>query len=339
MAGQSRKALILGFAGAVALLAGLFVLVGPQDVLELLATAKPLYVGLTLALAIGWLIAWGLMLRQVLSTLGIDIRFTTSFFVYTAVVFANNITPFAQAGGEPIAALLVSKVSESRYETGLAGIASVDISNVLASVILIVLGIGYHATTATIGDRLETAVGSAVVLIGTISVVLVLVWRYRQTLIERVPAIVAPPIVRAYPGRSDVPTLEGSLTERLTSLFENFERIGDDRIGLGTIIFLSVLGWLCQAGALLTAFEAFGYTISPAIVLFTIPLANLAGATPLPGGLGGIEAALVALLVPTTGIAAATVTAAVVLFRGIIYWFPVAVGGATTAALGVRSVV
>ena len=90
--------------------------------------------------------------------------------------------------------------------------------------------------------------------------------------------------------------------------------------------------------ALTAAFGAVGQPIPPHVVVFTIPLANLAGATPLPGGLGGIEAAYVALLVPTTGVAAATVTAAVLVFRGATYWMPVVLGGIVTAAFGVSAV-
>jgi uncharacterized membrane protein YbhN (UPF0104 family) len=70
-------------------------------------------------------------------------------------------------------------------------------------------------------------------------------------------------------------------------------------------------------------------------VLFAIPLGNLAGAAPLPGGLGSIEAAFVAILAPTTGVPAATVTAAVLIYRGVIYWLPVLVGGIAATRFGV----
>lgn len=74
------------------------------------------------------------------------------------------------------------------------------------------------------------------------------------------------------------------------------------------------------------------------VPLFAVPLAYVAGATPLPGGLGGIEAAFVALLVPTTGVPASAVTAAVLVFRGGVYWMPMAIGGVSASVLGVRTV-
>lgn len=338
MPGQSRRALILGFSGAVVLLVGLFVLVGAGEVFTVLVTAEGEFVAATLLLALAWLAAWGLMLRTALGALDIHVRIWLSFFVYNGVVFANNVTPFGQAGGEPIAALLVSKVTESRYESGLAGVASVDLCNVVASLTLVFLGVTYQATTATIAQRVETAVGSAVVLVGVVTTLLFVLWRYRDRLAQRVPSIVSPPLVRVLPRLSSVPNFESSLTERLEGLIESFELLRTDHRTLSVVFSLSVLGWLLQAAALITAFAAFGQTMPIAVALFTIPLANLAGAAPLPGGLGGIEAAFVALLVPTTGIPAATITAAVLLFRGAIYWLPVAIGGVTTAALGVRTV-
>jgi uncharacterized protein (TIRG00374 family) len=338
MAGRSRRALILGFSGAVVLLVGLFVLVGAGAVVDVLVTAEGEFVAATLLLALAWLVAWGLMLRAALGALDIEITLWLSFFIYNGVVFANNVTPFGQAGGEPIAALLVSKVTNSRYESSLAGVASVDLCNVVASLTLVFLGVSYQATTATIAQRVETAVGSAVFLIGAVTVLLFVLWRYRDRLAQRVPGVVSPPLVRAVPRLSSVPNFESALTDRLEGLIESFELLTTDHRTLSLVLSLSVLGWVFQAAALMTAFAAFGQTIPVAVALFTIPLANLAGAAPLPGGLGGIEAAFVALLVPTTGVPAATITAAVLLFRGAIYWLPVVIGGVTTAALGVRTI-
>jgi len=113
-------------------------------------------------------------------------------FIYAGAVFANNVTPFGQAGGEPVAALLISKTSDARYETSLVGIASVDVLNVVPSISLILVGVGYYATTAALGDHLVTAVGSAVVLIAGIVIALGLVWRYHQAIVDRLPGIVAP---------------------------------------------------------------------------------------------------------------------------------------------------
>ncbi|QLK26407.1 flippase-like domain-containing protein [Natrinema zhouii] len=335
---RNRRAFIIGAAGAVAVFAVLFFVVGARDIVDSLLSAKPSLVAATFVLALCWLAAWSLMLRTILVSLGVIVPISKSFFIYAGTVFANNITPFGQAGGEPVAALLISKTSDARYETSLVGIASVDILNVIPSISLILVGVGYYTTTAALGDRLETAVGSAIVLIATIVLVIGLVWRYHQTIIDRLPSIVAPRLSRLGLDRFDSETLEDDLTDRLGRFFENIERVATDRWRLAAVVGLSLCGWLFQVAALTVAFAALGYSVPVYVLLFAIPLANLAGAAPLPGGLGGIEAAFVTLLVPTTGIQASAITAVVLIFRGSTYWLPILIGGLAVSTFGVRAV-
>ncbi|AHG01496.1 hypothetical protein HALLA_03645 (plasmid) [Halostagnicola larsenii XH-48] len=332
---RNRRALLIGGIGTIAVFAVLFFAVGARNIIDSLLSADPLLVVATFALALCWLAAWGLMLRTVLASLDVHVSVSTAFLVYTGAVFSNNVTPFGQAGGEPIAALLISEASDARYETGLAGIATVDVLNVVPSISLILAGIGYYATTTAINQQLENTVASAVVLIGGIVAVIVLLWRWRHVLVDRLPGLVAPRLGRL--DRFDADALEKDLKERLGRFFANIERVGTDRWRLSSAVGLSLVGWLFQVAALLVAFEAIGYAVSPAVLLFVIPLANLAGAAPLPGGLGGIDAAFVTLLVPTTGIGASAITAAVLIFRGAIYWMPVVIGGISVSRFGVRA--
>lgn len=337
MAGRSLRVLLVSVVGVVVVFALLFFAVGVDRVVESLLSAEPGLVVVTFGFAVCWLTAWSLMLRTVLATLDVRIPRLQAFFVYTGAVFANNVTPFGQAGGEPVAALLISKVSGSRYETSLAGIASVDVLNVVPSLSLVFVGVGYYASSAAVGDRLETAVVSAVALIATVVLVLTLVWRNRETLSERLPAVVVPWVSKFVPPRFTSETPESDLRDRLQRFFESIELVAVDRWRLTSIVSLSLAGWLFQTAAFATTFAALGYSVPVYVLLFVIPLANLAGAAPLPGGLGGIEAAFVALLVPTTGIAASGITAAVLIFRGAIYWMPVLIGGLSVSSYGVRT--
>ncbi|WP_247730114.1 lysylphosphatidylglycerol synthase transmembrane domain-containing protein [Halovivax limisalsi] len=338
MNGRTRLTAILAAIGAIAVFAGLLFVVGAGRVVDALFAADPLLIAATLGVAVCWLAAWGLMLRTVLGTLDVSISPVSSFFVYSGAMFANNVTPFGQAGGEPVAALVISKVTDSRYETGLAGIASVDVLNVIPSVSLIVVGVGYYATTAALGQRLETALTSGLFIMAGIVLVVAFLWSARAWLVDRLPAAISGVAARIGRSRVDPAALEESIAGRLEGFVENVERVATDRLRLTAVLGLSLAGWLLQAVALLVAFLAVGHSIPFYVAIFVIPLANLAGAAPLPGGLGGIEAAFVALLVPTTGVAASAVTAAVLIFRGAVYWQPVLIGGAAVSAYGVRSV-
>ncbi|QKY18234.1 lysylphosphatidylglycerol synthase transmembrane domain-containing protein [Halorubrum sp. CBA1229] len=336
MDGSRRRGLVIGGAAAVAILAVLFAVVGADRVVDTVLAADRGLVAATFGLALCWLFAWSLMLRTVLGSLDVHLPIATSFLVYAGAVFANNVTPFGQAGGEPVAAALIAKVSGSRYETGLVGIASVDVLNVVPSISLVFLGVGAYAATAAVGERLEVAVTVAVALIASIATAIALGWRSRRAIVDRLPAAVGGLLGRLR--RFDAAAVEAALAARLGNFFEDIERVGTSPRRLAAAVGLSLAGWTLQAAALAVAFAAVGAPIAPEIALFAVPLAYVAGATPLPGGLGGIEAAFVALLVPTTGVAASTVTAAVLVFRGAVYWLPMLIGGVSVSVLGIDAV-
>lgn len=311
-------------------------LVDAREVSAVVVRANPIGVGGVLGLAVLWLLAWGTTLRTVLSSMNVEMGVGTAFFVYSAAVFANNVTPFGQAGGEPVTALLVSTVADTRYETGLASIASVDVLNVVSSVAIVFFGVGVYASRFTLGSGLNAAVGSVATLVVGIVVTFTLIWRHRERLTVRVARSVAGFVNRIQWGPLKTRTItEADIAERIRRFFGNVEVIATDRRGLAKAVAFSTLGWLLQTAALVTAFAAVGAELPVVVGLFVIPLANLAGMAPLPGGLGGIEAAFVALLVPTTGLSAAVVTAAVLLFRLAIYWLPVAIGGIAATRYGV----
>jgi uncharacterized protein (TIRG00374 family) len=272
------------------------------------------------------------MLRSILGTLGTSVTVLRGLQIYVAAAFANNVTPFGQAGGEPVAALLISKVTDEPYETGLAGISAVDVLNVISSVTLIFVSVSYYATTTTVGEAVQDAVLSAIGIIAGVTVVLGVGWRYRWSLVNAASRLVAVTAARLVPSSG----FEPELRDRAERFFSHVETIATSPARLGLVLGLSLAGWCLQGVALLAAFAAVDQTVPVAVVLFAIPLGNLAGAAPLPGGLGGIEAAFVAILVPATGIPAATVTAAVLIHRGVIYWFPVVVGGTVAARFGIR---
>jgi len=105
---------------------------------------------------------------------------------------------------------------------------------------------------------------------------------------------------------------------------------------LGRGLATSALGWLIQAAILwlsLSAVDVRATLVVPVVVVTVVAVTDLA---PFPGGLGTVDAALVVLLVATTGIPAATATAAALLFRTGILLLPIVLGGVVVAAMHVR---
>jgi uncharacterized protein (TIRG00374 family) len=341
MSGGNLRATVVGFGAAILVVGLLIWAVGVDELVAQLRMADPAVVGLVFVATLGWLAAWGVALRTVLDVLGVDLRVHTAFFVFAGAMFSNNVTPFGQAGGEPVTALLVSRVADTEYETGLAAIASVDTLNFVPSISLALVGAGFFASEVALGARRNVllAVVTVVVLAVAVPSAVYVAWVRRYAIEARVIDRLTP-LIRAagrYVPRLSPPT-PSAIERRINGFFRAIERIAADPRGLAVALAFSALGWLCQAVGLWLAFYAIDAPISFALVLFAVPIGAIAGVTPLPGGVGGIEWVLVTLLSTVTGpaIGPATATAAVVVFRGLVYWTPVVIGGAVMSVAGVR---
>jgi uncharacterized protein (TIRG00374 family) len=335
------RATVLGFAAAIAVVGLLVWATGVDALLARLAAADRRTVGLALLATLCWLVAWGLALWTVLRVLGVPISVGRSVLVFAGATFANNVTPFGQAGGEPITAVLISRTARIEYERGLAAIASVDTLNFVPSIALAVVGIGYYATETALGAnrRLGIAALAVVALAVVVPAVGYLVWRRRDAVEARVVRVLTPVArrVAARLPRVPVPT-EESVAGRIDGFVGAIERVGSSPRGLALALAFSTLGWLCQALALWLSFRAIGVPIPIAVALFAVPIGAIAGVTPLPGGTGGIESVLVGLLVaaPLVGVTESVAVAGVVVFRGLGYWTPTVLGGAVAGVVGVR---
>ncbi|PSP47338.1 TIGR00374 family protein [Halobacteriales archaeon QH_7_69_31] len=329
------RATAAGFLGAVAALGVLAHLVGIGDLLFALSLARLDVVAAVVAVAGVWLTAWALALRTVLAALGAAISPWRASAVYAGVLFANNVTPFGQAGGEPVSALFVAESTGTGYETALAAVASADSLNFVPSTALGLAGVAYLSVTAAVGDRLRVAGAAVAALAVALPAAGYLAWRARARLEAAAVAAIAPAarvVGRTVP-RLEAPTRHAVAT-RVEGFFRAIEVVGTDRRTLGVALGFSTLGWLAQAAALWLSLYAVGVVAPVAAVLVAVPVGAIAGVTPLPGGLGGVEAVLIALVVPLAGVTAATAAAAVLLHRGAIYWLPTLLGGGVAGALG-----
>jgi uncharacterized protein (TIRG00374 family) len=339
MVRENLRATLVGFAATIAVFAVLFYTAGVDDLVSQLTSADPRYAGVVFLATLGWLVAWGGALRTVLGVLGVELSRIRSFLVFCGAMFSNNITPFGQAGGEPVSALLITRSTDAEYETGLAAIASVDTLNFVPSITIALVGAGFFATEVTLGRRLEFAIAAVGVLAVVVPSLVYLGWTRRYELEHRVVEALIPFIraVARFVPRVTVPTVE-SLEHRITGFFRAIERIAANPRGLAVALAFSALGWGLQMVALWVAFVAIGEPVAFSIVLFVVPIGAIAGVTPLPGGAGGIEWTLAVLLAaasPAVGFDIAT--AGVVLFRGFVYWTPVVLGGIVVGLTGAGS--
>jgi uncharacterized membrane protein YbhN (UPF0104 family) len=104
-------------------------------------------------------------------------------------------------------------------------------------------------------------------------------------------------------------------------------RAGDALVVVGAIGY-----WFWDNAVLWAAFHAFGASPSVWVILMGYLVGQLGGALPLPGGLGGIDLGLFGMLV-AFGTPAAATAAAVLIYRVILFWLPLLVGGAAFVSL------
>jgi uncharacterized protein (TIRG00374 family) len=333
---RNLAATLVGFGVAASILAGLAVVVGAGDVAAALGRARAGPVALVGAAIVAWLCLWGAGLRAVFGAIGAEISAVDAVLVYAGAAFANHVTPFGQAGGEPVAAWLLADVSGAPYERALATVASFDAVNVAPSLGFGALGLWAFGTASVLGERLRILAAGVVVLAVAISGGGFLAWRRRRG-IEAGVTRIAVGLSRRLGGLPVVGSVDpGSVEERVEGFVEGIERIAGDRRRVALALCFSACGWLVQVAGLWIALWGLGATVPPYVPLFVVPLGTIASALPTPGGLGGVETAQVSLLALSTGASNATLAAAVTIFSVGGFFLTTALGAAAVAVLQVR---
>ncbi|MBS3760328.1 MAG: flippase-like domain-containing protein [Halodesulfurarchaeum sp.] len=333
-----RQIAVLGFLGSLAVMGLLLSIVGLERIGTALSTASPGLLALVGLFGLGQVSAWGLSLRTVMGSLDEPVSRRKGIALYASAMFANNVTPFGQAGGEPVTAYVINRVTDTRFETGLAAIATVDAAHVFTSISIAVTGGLLTVTVFSPNQQLTLVVLGVLGLGVAVGVAGSLLVRYRRSIARGLEVPVADAIHRlgaAFPDRL------ANLLQTARSRFANFQgdlgRIAANQRTLVLALGYSTAGWLFEVGALSLALWGLGGPVPVATVLVIIPVGKLAGFVPLPGGFGSIEAMLVGLLVATTPVAGGMATAAVLLHRAATYWLPTILGGSVSLALGVTT--
>lgn len=329
----------VAFLVAIAILLGVLAAVGIDQVLAEVMAANPQILVAILIVALGWIGAWSVSLHVVLTILAVSVSIPRSFLVYTNVLFVNNIAPFSVFGGQPIGAYLVSRATSADYETSLAAVASVAALNYVPAPPLAVLGLLYFALTRVVGQRLEVLAVAVVGLSATLVVVAWLGWHNRHRLEARLISgllRVGDLLARLIP-RID-PLDRVDIERRIGTIVRSLERIAVERRWLAVGVAGSTLGWVLFSSVLWLSLFAVGARVPVGAPLLVVPLATITNLVPLPGGLGTVDGTLVLLVVTTTGVSAATATAAVLIHRGATLLFPILLGVTTTIVIQNRPI-
>lgn len=94
----------------------------------------------------------------------------------------------------------------------------------------------------------------------------------------------------------------------------------------------ALLWWAGDVAVLWACFEAFGQSPALAVVVMAYFIGMLANMLPLPGGIGGVDGGMVAVLV-AFGTDPALAVVAVLAYRGFAFWLPIVPGAAAWITL------
>lgn len=323
-----RRRLAIGLVVPLLVFTVLISLVGVDEFVASLQTFSwTTLIGL-FGLALAGLLAMGGSFAVVAGGVGLGLGRVHAIVAYTEVNLADNLTPFGQAGGEPVAALFVSRRSERPYEEGLAAVSALDVINFIPAIIVLGVGGVYVAVfDRTVPGELRPIIGGFAIVVICVSIAVLLVQarsdvakRWVSSIVVWLNGVLATIPVLATLSTADPAGRVDGYTRALGRVAVSRRRI----VMAGT---LSTLAFVMQGLVLWGAMTALGGSLSPAVAVIIIPISLTAAIIPLPGGGGGIEGVQVILLGALAGISPPTSITAVVLSRGLVYWLPVVVGG------------
>lgn len=328
-----RRRVAAGFVVSAALLAAFVWAFGPEAVVADIVAADtgPFVAGLAAVLVA--VVLWSEAQRHLLAAADIHLGPWRTFVTYCTGMFAKQVLPAGHAGGPAIMVYTLGAETRRDYQHLTAAVSVAEVLNLVASFGLAAAGLVYLAATVPASPELRTiqlGVVFAVAVLGGLVAVLL----YRRSTVERAVAGVAF-LLRSTVGRGSARvrrrTDRAAVRAGVDSYYATFAKVRGDRRRVALAAGLSLVGRLLFALPLYTAFLALGHSVPVALALFVVPIGGLATTVPLPGGLGGVEAVLAAVLVATTGFALAELGAVVILYRLASYWFMVLVGGLGSA--------
>ncbi len=295
--------------------------IGWSEILRTLGNANLFWVAVACLSSGICLVIWTKSWDVTLSLVDVDIPFRSLVPTYFAATFADYVTPFGRAGGGPFIAYILSTDDRASYQESFASVLAADMLNLIPFFTFAGIGFAALAVQGGIPAQAHTLLWVLGVLALGLPILLYLSWRKRDW-VERIVVAVVKPISNLI----DYVDVE-DVRERVDEFYDRLDIISGHPKQLAYTLLFAYGGWLFFTAPLYMAARALGVPINPLLVLFIVPASSLAGVVPTPGGLGGVEAALVGLLVALTSLSPELAAAVALLYRVASYWFVVAVGG------------
>lgn len=300
-----------------------------DQVLVAIDLADPLWFVVALVVALSTYVAWAMVLGNVLKMADLEVppgRIVPLFFTAT---FANYVTPLGQLGGEPFIALVLSDNSDVPFERGLASVITTDLLNLVPFFAISIVGIGGFLVFSEVTPLVRASLLFLLLAAFLIVIFVAFLWYERRTALKVLVFFLRP--VRRF-----LELIKSDLADKLTRAFledkmVNFygtvETILDKRDLFWRALSFSTIGWILFILPIFFLSIALNTYVPILVLFFVVPISTIGGFTPLPGGLAAIEILLTELLIVFGGLGSADALAVTLMYRIVIYWIPLGVGG------------
>lgn len=322
---------LLGVILSIIFICLLIVFVGVSDFIRAISSADIKFSIICLLAGPTWLFMWSQTFRETANNLNIKLGRIHSFLLYSSVMFANNITPFAHLGGEPIAAGILSKSVNEDYDTSFGAISTASVIHFIPAIIFFCFGMILLLIIDTQAlAELENVVIPFIIVSIIVCIGVILVIKFQSKFKDKIAILIS----KLFTYLSKLPGVENYNKEfarsKITGYFNSFSKLRDNKQVLIIGSIFSMIGLLAKAIGLWFGLIAVGYQIPILVPIIAFPISGMASLLPLPGGAGGIEAVLVSVVGILTIVPVVEITVAVILVRTSIFWTPIILGAVYT---------
>jgi uncharacterized membrane protein YbhN (UPF0104 family) len=300
---------------AVLAVLGLVLLLAPGlgQVRHLLTEARPGWVALAVALEAMSCISYVLMFRPIFCQ---SMPWRTSWEIGLAELGAGSIVPASGAGGLALGAWILREGGMPAERIARRSVAFFIIKSSVNFIAVAVLGtvmaVGLVGPHLSLWLTAVPAAGALLVIAAVLGV---------------------PRLGAGLPVPSDAGRTRRAIREVRKALVGGVAEAVEIVRSRNLLVIVGALGyWAWDNAVLWAAFHAFGYTPPITVILMGYLIGQLGGLLPLPGGLGGIDGGLIGTLI-VYGTPAAASTAAVLVYRVILFWLPLVVGAVAFISL------
>ncbi len=305
---------ILGFAAIYLLLPKL---IGLEDAIEKLGEGSWPWVAVAVAFNVAAFGAYVALFRAVVGENVVDLDWRESYQITMAGLAASRLVSAGGAGGVVLSYWALRKAGMARPEAARRMVAFMVMLYSVYILAVIIFGVLLRTGTLAGAAPVSVTVVPAAIA-GGVAIVLVLIGLIPGDLQGRLSFDGQSRVMGWIVRLSSVPATlaQGIRTGRA---FLRNRRKRALAIG-GAVGF-----WAANIGILWASFEAFGESVPIGVVVMGFFVGMVGNLIPDPAGVGGVDAGLIGTFV-IFGLPAATVIAAVLVYRLIAFWLPLPPG-------------